>query len=235
MNSLSPKRQARREELMHVFRHRSPAITMPLLPPSERLHYELLSEVNEAEMLAMFADDPSPYVQRDFKHADSLSHYVDHLLTYSRYSAKRAGCDWLLRHRANGHYLGVLHLYDLSQETFFNYHRKCTLGFAIRASARRQGFASEAVRHLLAFLRRELHQMRALAYTHHDNQASQALLRHLGFVGTPADQYIGNYAYYEYWWDPSERAEDQAEAEALRRNLAEDPPIIIRQDRDDQT
>jgi RimJ/RimL family protein N-acetyltransferase len=195
-----------------------PAIEVPAVLPSARLSYHLLDEHNEGEMLAMFTGDDNPFVQPDFKQAESLAYYVDNLWTYSRHSVKRAGRDWLLREGEWGPYVGVLHLYDLSLDPFHNSHRKCTIGFAIRDSARRQGYASEAVGHLLQFLRQELGQIRVLAYTATNNAVSQAFLIQQGFVAVPAGRYHGRgrYAYFEWWWEEAERLADAETIRAFR-------------------
>ena len=54
-----------------------------------------------------------------------------------------------MRRRASGEALGILHLYDLSHEIIGQQVPHCSVGYAVAAALRRQGYDPEALRHLL--------------------------------------------------------------------------------------
>ena len=161
---------------------RQPAFPYQALPPSARLTYELTGWAIIREYLPLFADDPSPFVDARFQQRAPLEDYAASLLTDLRLSWKRGACDWLVRRRADGQPLGVLHLYDLSREVINGRVPHCAVGYALAASFRRQGYGTEALRHLLAQAAALFGRTEARALSVEDNLASQALLRTCGFA-----------------------------------------------------
>lgn len=131
-------------------RRLAPAFPYQDLPPSARLAYELVGWRNFAAYLPLFAADPSPFVDARFQHRAALESYAVGLLTELRCSWKHGAADWLVRRRADGQPLGVLHLYDLSREVFGGQVPHCAVGYALGAPFRRQGYGAEALGHLLA-------------------------------------------------------------------------------------
>lgn len=161
------------------------------LPPSARLRYELTQWNNYTDYLTLFQNDPSPFVDKRFKSKEALDEYAVGLLEIMCYDIKRAGCDWILR-LTDGTPVGVLHFYDLSKEQenltdedddFFN---ACSIGYAVAAPYRRQGYAFEACSHLLHHAKVTFNRYKLQASTLESNLASVALLKKLGFrqVGT---------------------------------------------------
>ena len=151
------------------------------LPDSARLRYELVGWSARPAYLRLFAADASPFVEAMFKQPAALEEYFLYLLTDMRHSFKRGGCDWLLRRRPDNQPVGVLHLYDLSHERFGNWVPHCSVGYALAAPFRRQGYGYEALYHLLGQAARLFDQTEARALSATDNLASQALLRKVGF------------------------------------------------------
>ena len=152
------------------------------LPPSARLAYELVGWSNVGAYLPLFAADPSPFVDARFKHRAALETYAVALLTDLRYSWKRGGCDWLMRRRAGGGALGILHLYDLSHEIIGPQVPHCSVGYAVAAPLRRQGYGLEALRHLLVQAAGLFGRTEARALSADGNLASDALVRRSGFA-----------------------------------------------------
>jgi RimJ/RimL family protein N-acetyltransferase len=90
-------------------------------------------------------------------------------------------------------------LFDYSLETFLDIPLRCTLGYAIGVSFRQKYYATEALKHLIAY-----------AFEHHgksyfwftlptENKASNQLMKSLGFRLANEDyHYDGGYNYYIY-------------------------------------
>lgn len=152
------------------------------LPLSARLSYELVDWANFSTYLALFAHDPSLFVDARFKQRATLEAYAVQLLTEASSSWKRGAADWLVRRRADGQPLGVLHLYDLSREIIDGRLGHCAVGYALAAPFRRQGYAFEALSHLLEQAATRFGRSEARAIAAVDNLASEALLRKSGFV-----------------------------------------------------
>ncbi|GAB4404125.1 MAG: hypothetical protein OHK0039_04120 [Bacteroidia bacterium] len=189
-------RETRRRQLIGLFgSNPRPHFVFPRMQASATLSYEPLDDLNEGAVYDMFHDDPSPFVQADFKDRHALSEYVDALMYYHRYSPKRGGQDWLLRHREAGCYVGLIHLYDLSRETFADAHRKCTIGFALRADYRGRGLGAESAQHLLDYIRAHFDMIVVRSYTDHRNIPAQRLLESLGFAAVRG--YDARYSFYE--------------------------------------
>jgi len=161
----------------------APVPTFPYqaLPPSARLRYELVDWPQLPHYLTLFGADPSPFVDERFKQRASLEAYGAALLTELRYSWKRGACDWLLRRQSDGQLIGVLHLYELSHEVIAGRIAHCCVGYALVASARREGYGNEALHHLLAQTARLFGRTEARALSAAANEASEALLRRCGF------------------------------------------------------
>lgn len=151
------------------------------LPDSPRLRYELLSWANYRVLLDLFSHDPSPFVTSSLKKTDQLDLYAAAQLASGRYSGKRGIVDWLLR-LADGTYIGVLHLYDVNYETWKGKRFPCMCGYAIAEPCRRQGYAEEALRHLLSRLPTDFKLFEAQAEPLEANQPSRALLEKTGFT-----------------------------------------------------
>jgi RimJ/RimL family protein N-acetyltransferase len=152
------------------------------LPDSERLSYELLTWENATQLGLLFEQDANPFVDTSFKSRDKREAYVADQLEFGRYSFKRGACDWLLRLRAEGTYVGVLHLYNLSWELVEGKHPACWFGYAIAAPFRRCGLALEAGHHLLKHIPTCFNRYEAMAEPLIANEASRALLTKLGLT-----------------------------------------------------
>jgi RimJ/RimL family protein N-acetyltransferase len=164
------------------------------LPDSERLSYDLFSWNNYHQMLDLFQHDPNPFIGQQFKHLDTLEDYAVSQLEYNRYSFKRGACDWFLQRKKTQDLIGVLHIYDLNWDLYDGKHPACTVGYAISEKHRQQGFAFEAMTHLLTqipliFKRYEVH-----AHLKTANSMSRKLLEKLGFMET--DEHFAD----ESWW-----------------------------------
>ncbi len=159
---------------------RRPRACYRALPPTERLHYEPLDWSNYRSLLDLFGSDNNPFVMPVYRNKGELDEYVAYQLMLGRYSGKRGACDWLLR-LANGLYVGVLHLYNVSFELIDGRRDACYCGYAIAEPHRRQGYAKEALTHLLALLPPMFQLYEACAEPLRANALSRQLLEHVGF------------------------------------------------------
>ncbi|MEY3421433.1 MAG: hypothetical protein RIR48_1725 [Bacteroidota bacterium] len=159
------------------------------IPATECLSYELVTVTNYLKILNIFIEDEHPFVSDSYKEPNKLKVYFENMEKLRQSKSKYAGQEWLLYHRADQKYIGIVSLYDLSNETLNDNDQRCTLGFAISAPYRRQGYGNEAVKSLIHFSKNNLGRHLLLAYTHDSNPASKRLLTKLGFQDV-TDQYI---------------------------------------------
>jgi len=122
-----------------------PLFAFPDIPESDLFSFEKLTNENFAQLYLMFEGDDSPFTDQHFKSYNGSKEYVAFRETYGAYSAKHGGQDWLFRIKEIGAYAGILHLYDLSLETFFENNKRCWIGFAIKPEFRRKGIMKKAL------------------------------------------------------------------------------------------
>ncbi|HRO44166.1 MAG TPA: hypothetical protein PL009_15135 [Flavipsychrobacter sp.] len=111
-----------------------PLFFFPDIPDSQAYRFEKLTTENFSQLYLMFEGDDSPFTDHQFKTYSGVKEYAQFRETYGAYSAKHGGQDWLFQLRASGQYAGILHLYDLSLETFFDNNKRCWIGFAVPRS-----------------------------------------------------------------------------------------------------
>ena len=158
-----------------------PRLCYQALPDSDRLSYELLNWDNYLIMNDLFGSDPSPLITSDLRENLRLDLYAAFQLASGRYSGKHGSCDWFLRLK-DGTYIGVLHLYDVSFELMDRKRFPCSCGYAIAAPFRRQGYAMEALQHLLFYLPAHFKLYEVQAEPLRTNEASIGLLTKAGFT-----------------------------------------------------
>ncbi len=167
----------------------------PPLSNSERLEYKLLTEENSYYLVELFQQDNSKFVDKRFKNEEEARKYAQESEA-AKYYVKHGGCDFLIRLKNTETYIGVLHLFDLSTETFADNHLRANIGFAIAAPFREQYYATEAVKNLINYIQNTLQKNNILAYTHPNNDAANYFLLSLG-MSLNNDDYIFGYNYYE--------------------------------------
>ena len=116
---------------MQLFnRPKEPYFIFPDIPAYKELSFEKLTSENAAQLYMLFESDENPFTDAQFKHYDSAKEYTEHLEQYGAFSPKHGGQDWLFLW--NNEFAGIVHLYDLSLETFAENNRRCWVGFATK-------------------------------------------------------------------------------------------------------
>ncbi len=178
-----------------IYQRKGPYFIFPDIPPYEDIKFEKLSLKNFQQFYQMFESDENTFTDDRFKHYEKAKEYVESLEQYGAYSPKHGGQDWLFLWKDQ--YAGVLHLYDLSLETFAENNRRCWVGFATKPEMRNKGITKKA---LLYFNQYIFEYYPLIRYIHSmalkENQASQALLRSVGFREDLAERISKKHAFY---------------------------------------
>lgn len=190
--------------LQHSVEHyagREPLWRFSDIPPSGNLVFERLHFDNRDLVLEMFEGDESPFVDRAFKSPDNLYAYVAAQWICGPYSPKHGSADWVARTR-HGDPVGLLHVYDVSRETWGLNHRRCSIGYVVVESLRGSGLAEEAVRALQDHLYQTLDMLMLLAMPDRENERSARFLKKLGYEERSHDFCASDrYRFFELYRD----------------------------------
>ena len=168
--------------------HKKDLFTFPEIPPFNNIFFERFTQQNAIELYRLFQNDNSPFVDERFKGLDEANDYAKHLDVCGAYSAKHGSADWLFRFK-DGDYIGVLHLYDLSLETFAQNHKRAWIGFATKETFRRKGITSKVVRYFIQTLFDYYPAVDFIyAMTDKKNAETSAFLYNYGFHFDPAER-----------------------------------------------
>lgn len=152
----------------------------PDIPPAGKLSFEKISSDNFQQLYLMFENDASEFTDERFKHYASAENYAKELELYGAYSPKHGMNDWLFLYESN--YAGIVHLYDLSLETFADNDKRCWIGFATKPDLRNKGITKKAMQ---VFIKYILENYKSVSYIHamtlKGNKPAEALLRSLTF------------------------------------------------------
>jgi RimJ/RimL family protein N-acetyltransferase len=166
---------------------RCPTWTFPQLPPNDKLFFRRLTFDNRSHLLQMFEKDSDPWVDKRLKAGKSAYEYVAMQLIEGAYSFKRGSCDWLIYTQQDHEPAGVLHMFELSKETYTNDYRKCSVGYAIAPKFRGTGLAYEAMRHFHQYLFRKMDRLLLVAFPDRNNERSCRFLQKLGYEDRTLD------------------------------------------------
>ncbi len=154
--------------------------TFPEIDLAGEFSFEKLSAENFPQLYLLFENDDSPFTEECFKKYDGAKKYTESLEKYGRTSPKHGSQDWLFKW--NGKYAGVLHLYDLSLETFGENNKRCWISFAITPALRRKGFTQKALSYFLQYTWNNYPEIKYIhSMTLKGNIAAQNLLSAAGF------------------------------------------------------
>jgi RimJ/RimL family protein N-acetyltransferase len=157
-----------------------PYFDFPDIQSWNEFSFEKLNLNNFQQLYLLFEGDESAFTDERFKHYDSAEQYANDLKKYGRVSPKHGSQDWFFSWKEE--YAGVLHLYDLSLETFAENNKRCWIGFAIKPSLRKKGITKKAVSYFLHYI---FNNYPEIIYIHamsmKGNIAAGALLHTVGF------------------------------------------------------
>ena len=181
---------------MQLFdRPKEPYFVFPDIPAYKELSFERLTSENAAQLYLLFESDESPFTDAQFKHYDSAKEYTDHLEQYGAFSPKHGGQDWLFLW--NDEYAGILHLYDLSLETFAENNRRCWVGFATKPELRKKGITKKVLHYFLQYI---FESYPLIKYVHSmtlkENLPVQGLLKAAGFIEDEAERMSKKHVFY---------------------------------------
>lgn len=160
----------------------------PPLQNSERLSYEIVTPNSYWSIFTMFYRDDTPFVDERFKSVAGAKEYAQ-FVANSAYSTKNGGCDFLIKLKDADTYVGILHLFGYSLETFADIPQRCIFGFAIAKPFRKNRYATEAVKHLINYAHTHHQKTKFVAYTNIQNVLANAFLCSLGMVLSNNDYY----------------------------------------------
>ena len=168
-------------------RPNEPYFVFPDIPAYKELSSERLTSENAAQLYLLFESDENPFTDAQFKHYESAKEYTKNLEQYGAFSPKHGGQDWLFLWKNED--AGIVHLYDLSLETFAENNRRCWVGFATKPALRNKGITKKVLRFFLHYifenypLFRYIHSM-----TLKENLPAQGLLKAVGFKEDDAER-----------------------------------------------
>ena len=159
---------------------KEPYFVFPDVVPYKELSYEKLTSANFEQLYMLFQTDNCSFTDERFKNYKKAEEYADYLEKNGAYSPKHGGQDWLYLWKND--YAGILHLYDLSLETFAENNRRCWIGFATKPALRNKGITKKAVWYFIQYIQKSLPFIQSIhAMTLKENIASTALLKSVGF------------------------------------------------------
>lgn len=115
----------------------------PDIKSIDNFSFEKLTTENFQQLYLLFEGDDSVFTDDRFKHHVSAREYANYLEKYGRFSPKHGSQDWFFKWKKE--YAGILHLYDLSLETFAENNKRCWIGFATKPALRKKGITKSAV------------------------------------------------------------------------------------------
>lgn len=174
-----------------------PLFRFPEIPDDDKFVFEKLTSENFSQLYLMFEGDDSPFTDEQFKTYQGAESFARLREAHGAYTAKHGGQDWLFRLKSSGQYAGILHLYDLSLETFGENNKRCWIGFALRPDLRSKGIMMEALRTFIGYVLDTYSQIHYLhAMTAKENLAAQKLLLRCGFDADPEQRLSERHCFF---------------------------------------
>ena len=162
------------------FRSPKPLFNFPEMDGVDGFSFEKLSADNFEILHKLFSDDENVFTDARFKQYESAKEYAAFQQEWGAYMPKHGGQDWYFKQ--NGEYIGILHLYDLSLETFAKNNQKCWVGFAITPAWRNRGIMKKVLRLFIQYVFNKYSNINYVhAMTLPDNIASIGTLLSAGF------------------------------------------------------
>jgi RimJ/RimL family protein N-acetyltransferase len=172
-----------------------PYFIFPDIPPSGQLSFVKLTSENFTQLYTMFEADANQFTDKRFKHYEEAKKYAQGIEEYGAYSPKHGGQDWFFLWEKE--VSGILHLYDLSLETFAENNLRCWVGFATKPVMRNKGITKKA---LLYFMQYIFKYYPLIKYIHvmtlKENVPAQRLIKATGFKADQEGWTSKEYMFY---------------------------------------
>lgn len=156
-----------------------PYFVFPDISSCEEFSFEKLTSGNFEQLYQMFEADESAFTNKRFKNYAQASIYANDLEQFGANLPKHGGQDWF--YLLHGKYAGILHLYDLSLETFGENNKRCWIGFATKPALRNKGITKKVLQYFLKYI---FENYPFIKYIHlmtlKENTPAKALLRSVG-------------------------------------------------------
>ena len=157
--------------------------------------FEKLTTDNFQQLYLLFEGDDSPFTDKRFKQYASAEKYANDFEKYGRFSPKHGSQDWLFKWKDE--YAGILHLYDLSLETFAENNKRCWIGFATKPSLRKKRITKRAVSCFVNYIYKNCPEIKYVhSMTLKGNVAAEALLFSIGFKKDEEERLSKNHNFY---------------------------------------
>ena len=181
--------------MLHSQRPKEPYFVFPDIPAYKELSFKKLTSANFAQLYLLFEGNENLFTDSRFKFYDRAKEYATDLEQYGTSSPKHGGQDWLFLW--DDEYAGILHLYDLSLETFAENNRRCWVGFATKPALRNKGITKKVLHYFLQYI---FENYPHLTYIHSmtlkENLPAQGLLKAVGFKEDEAERMSKKHVFY---------------------------------------
>ena len=179
----------------HKQLHPKPYFHFNEVQPFRNFTFEKLNSGNFEQLFNMFGNDDSPFIDKRFTSLKNARQYAEYLELYGTFSPKHGCCDWYFK--MNEEYAGVLHLYDLSLETWNENDKRCWIGFATKPALRNQGITTGIVQY---FVEQIFESYSKIKYIHSmtllPNAAANAVLANAEFYLDKAEKMNDGYVFF---------------------------------------
>ena len=124
--------------------------SFPEIPSFKNFTFERLTEQNSEQLYLLFEGDTSPFVDARFKTYEDAKEYAKYSSLCGPFLPRHGGQDWL--YKLNSEYAGILHLYDLSLETFADNNNRAWIGFATSQKFRASRISIQVVNYFINYV-----------------------------------------------------------------------------------
>ena len=131
--------------------HPKPYFSFPDIPDYKGYSFEKLNIENFKQLYLLFEDDDSNFVDERFKVYKEAKDYATYVTVCGAHSPKHGCQDWFFK-LPGEEYVGIIHLYDLSLETFAQNNRRAWIGFATKNKFRNNGITTEVIQYFISYI-----------------------------------------------------------------------------------
>jgi RimJ/RimL family protein N-acetyltransferase len=175
--------------------HTKSFFSFPEIPSFKNFSFEKLTEQNFEQLYLLFEGDSSPFVDERFKTFEGAKEHAKFISTCGAFLPKHGGQDWLFKW--NSEYAGILHLYDLSLETFADNHKRAWVGFATAEKFRKSGVSFRAVNYFINYI---FDNYKAIDFIHSmtrcENKIASNFIQKCGFELDQEDRSSQDYVFF---------------------------------------